>query len=97
MSIIRCPPYRTVTTIRAALAADAQEVGAVFDAAVSEGWKYLGDLVRQPMFRAGEWDKLVTEHAPPTRPPMKALVILAAIVGAMTRPAQFVISHLTSR
>lgn len=51
--------------IRAATAADAQKIGAVFDAAVGEGWKYLGELARGPMFPPEEWDKLVAEHAPP--------------------------------
>ena len=52
-------------TIRAATAADAQQIGEVFDAAVAEGWKYLGDLARQPMFPPEEWDNVVAEHAPP--------------------------------
>jgi ribosomal protein S18 acetylase RimI-like enzyme len=52
-------------TIRQAVAADAQKIGAVFDAAVSGGWKYLGELAREPMFPPEEWDTVVTEHAPP--------------------------------
>jgi ribosomal protein S18 acetylase RimI-like enzyme len=51
--------------IRQAVAADAQEIGAVFDAAVRCGWTYLGDLAREPMFPPDEWDKLVVEHASP--------------------------------
>ena len=51
--------------IRRAVAGDAQQIGAVFDAAVREGWTYLGELAREPMFPADEWDKLVIEHAPP--------------------------------
>lgn len=43
--------------------ADAQQIGAVFDAAVAEGWKYLGDLARLPMFPPEEWDKVVAEAA----------------------------------
>lgn len=54
-----------MTTIRRAIAADAHQIGAVFDAAVSEGWTYLGDLAREPMFPPEEWDKEVAEHAPP--------------------------------
>jgi ribosomal protein S18 acetylase RimI-like enzyme len=54
-----------MTTIRRAAAVDAQKIGAIFDAAVSAGWKYLGELARKPMFPPEEWDKLVTEHAPP--------------------------------
>src|SRR5579863_5020184 len=54
-----------MTTIRRATAADAQQIGAVFDAAVSEVWTYLGDLAREPMFPPEEWDKEVAEHAPP--------------------------------
>jgi ribosomal protein S18 acetylase RimI-like enzyme len=52
-------------SIRRAVAADAPKIGAVFDAAVREGWTYLGDLARKPMFPPEEWDKLVMEHAPP--------------------------------
>ena len=52
-------------SIRRAVASDAQKIGAVFDAAVREGWTYLGDLAREPMFPPDEWDKLVAEHAPP--------------------------------
>ena len=52
-------------SIRRAVANDAPKIGAVFDAAVREGWTYLGDLARKPMFPPEEWDKLVTDHAPP--------------------------------
>jgi ribosomal protein S18 acetylase RimI-like enzyme len=52
-------------SIRRAVAEDAQKIGAVFDAAVREGWTYLGELARTPMFSPDEWDKLVEEHAPP--------------------------------
>src|SRR5215469_2445441 len=65
MSTTHCLRLKTVIIIRQAVAADAQRIGAVFDAAVSEGWKYLGELAREPMFLPEEWDKLVTEHAPP--------------------------------
>jgi ribosomal protein S18 acetylase RimI-like enzyme len=51
-------------TIRRAVADDAQDIGAVFDAAVREGWKYLGELAARPMFPPNEWDSLVVEHAP---------------------------------
>jgi ribosomal protein S18 acetylase RimI-like enzyme len=54
-----------VISIRPAVTSDAQPIGAVFDAAVREGWTYLGDLAREPMFPPDEWDKLVVEHAPP--------------------------------
>ena len=37
----------------------------MFDAAVRDGWTYLGELAREPMFPPEEWDKLVIEHAPP--------------------------------
>jgi hypothetical protein len=43
----------------------AQHIGAVFDAAVREGWTYLGELARKPMFPPSEWDELVTSHVPP--------------------------------
>jgi ribosomal protein S18 acetylase RimI-like enzyme len=54
-----------VITIRSAIAADAPRIGAVFDAAVAAGWKYLGDLARRSMFPPEQWDKLVAENAPP--------------------------------
>jgi ribosomal protein S18 acetylase RimI-like enzyme len=53
------------TTVRLAMPADAQAIGAVFDAAVREGWAYLGDIVLEPLFTPEEWDKLVADHAPP--------------------------------
>jgi len=52
-------------TIRRAEANDAQAIGAVFDAAVREGWPYLGELVAQPLFPPEEWDDEVAKHAPP--------------------------------
>jgi ribosomal protein S18 acetylase RimI-like enzyme len=52
-------------TIRSAEPADAQAIGAVFDAAVREGWKYLGELAARPMFPPEEWDAEVAKHAPP--------------------------------
>jgi ribosomal protein S18 acetylase RimI-like enzyme len=52
-------------TIRRAEPADAQAIGAVFDAAVREGWKYLGELAARPMFPPEEWDDEVAKHAPP--------------------------------
>jgi ribosomal protein S18 acetylase RimI-like enzyme len=55
-----------MTSIRRAVAGDAQKIGAVFDAAVREGWTYLGELARSPMFPPDEWDKVVIEHAPPS-------------------------------
>ncbi len=51
--------------IRRAGTDDAQGIGAMFDAAVREGWKYLGELAARPMFPPQEWDTLVAEHAPP--------------------------------
>jgi ribosomal protein S18 acetylase RimI-like enzyme len=44
---------------------DAQAIGAVFDAAVRAGWTYLGDLVAEPIFTAGDWEQLVADHEPP--------------------------------
>lgn len=52
-------------SIRRAVGDDAQHVGAVFDAAVREGWPYLGELSQKPMFPPEEWDNVVKEHAPP--------------------------------
>src|SRR5947208_14500037 len=51
--------------LRRATAADAEGIGAVFDAAVRAGWTYLGELVREPMFSPDDWDKLVADHEPP--------------------------------
>jgi ribosomal protein S18 acetylase RimI-like enzyme len=48
--------------LRRAAAADAQGVGAVFDAAVRVGWTYLGDVVESPMFPPEEWDRDVAAH-----------------------------------
>jgi ribosomal protein S18 acetylase RimI-like enzyme len=52
-------------SIRRASTDDAQGIGAVFDAAVREGWKYLGELAARPMFPPEEWDTLVAEHVAP--------------------------------
>jgi ribosomal protein S18 acetylase RimI-like enzyme len=54
-----------MVSIRRAVPGDAQKIGAVFDAAVREGWTYLGELARKPMFPPEEWDREVREHAPP--------------------------------
>jgi ribosomal protein S18 acetylase RimI-like enzyme len=54
-----------MASIRRAIADDAQKIGAVFDAAVRDGWTYLGEVAREPMFSPDQWDKLVIEHAPP--------------------------------
>ena len=54
-----------MASIRRAVPDDAQKIGAVFDAAVRQGWTYLGELARHPMFPPEEWDKLVIDHAPP--------------------------------
>src|SRR5437763_6167825 len=53
-------------TVRRAEAADAQSIGAVFDAAVKDGWGYLGDVVREPVFNPEDWDRLVADHQPPS-------------------------------
>jgi hypothetical protein len=55
-----------MASIRRAVPGDAQKIGSVFDAAVREGWTYLGRLAREPMFPPDQWDKLVIEHEPPT-------------------------------
>jgi ribosomal protein S18 acetylase RimI-like enzyme len=61
--------------IRRATADDAQAIGAVFDAAVSAGWTFLGDLAAEPMFTPEDWDRLVADHAAPN-------VLLVATDGA---------------
>jgi ribosomal protein S18 acetylase RimI-like enzyme len=51
--------------IRRARADDALAIGAVFDAAVREGWSYLGPIAREPMFADEDWHRLVADHAAP--------------------------------
>jgi ribosomal protein S18 acetylase RimI-like enzyme len=55
----------TGITLRRAAQADAQAIGAVFDAAVCAGWTYLGELATEPMFTPEDWEQLVADHAPP--------------------------------
>ncbi len=52
-------------TLRRAVAEDAPAIGAVFDAAVRDGWTFLGELAQRPMFSAQDWDRLVADHTPP--------------------------------
>jgi ribosomal protein S18 acetylase RimI-like enzyme len=52
-------------SLRPAVATDAQAIGAVFDAAVRDGWSYLGDRIREPIFSPEQWDRIVADHAPP--------------------------------
>jgi GNAT superfamily N-acetyltransferase len=52
-------------SLRRATAADAEAIGAVFDAAVRQGWSYLGELAERPMFGPDHWVELVADHAPP--------------------------------
>ena len=52
-------------TLRRAVPGDAQAVGAVFDAAVRDGWVFLGEVAQRAMFSAQDWDRLVADHAPP--------------------------------
>lgn len=51
--------------IRPAQADDALAIGAVFDAAVREGWSYLGPISREPMYSEEDWHRLVADHGPP--------------------------------
>jgi ribosomal protein S18 acetylase RimI-like enzyme len=51
--------------VRRAVSADAHAIGAVFDAAVRAGWTYLGEPAQHPMFAAQDWERVVTDHAPP--------------------------------
>jgi ribosomal protein S18 acetylase RimI-like enzyme len=62
-----------VISIRPAVSGDARKIGAIFDAAVREGWTYLGPLAQEPMFPRDEWDRLVSEH---TLPPNVLLVAI---------------------
>ena len=59
-------------TLRRAVAGDAQSIGAVFDAAVRDGWAYLGEVAKRQMFSAQHWDEFVADHAPP-----RALLVAA--------------------
>jgi ribosomal protein S18 acetylase RimI-like enzyme len=52
-------------TLRPAVHRDAAAIGAVFDAAVREGWTYLGDLAARPMFTPEDWEQLVSDNQPP--------------------------------
>jgi hypothetical protein len=59
--------------LRRARAEDAPAIGAVFDAAVREGWSFLGDLVVEPMFTPQDWVQLVdASSARPARPRVRA-------------------------
>ena len=51
--------------VRRGTADDAPAIGAVFDAAVREGWAYLGELLEQPIHGPEGWARLVRRHAPP--------------------------------
>src|SRR3954452_10385560 len=51
--------------VRRARGEDAADIAAVFDAAVSTGWAFLGELAQKSMFSAEHWDRLVAEHTPP--------------------------------
>jgi GNAT superfamily N-acetyltransferase len=50
--------------LRAATADDAAAIGAGFDAAVREGWAYLGEMVQRPLYEPAYWDTVVAAHAP---------------------------------
>lgn len=52
-------------TVRRARASDAPAIAAVFNAAVRQGWRFLGALADEPMFPEDAWPELVAEHAPP--------------------------------
>ena len=72
-------------TIRRAKADDARGIGAIFDAAVREGWTYFGELAARPMFPPEEWDAEVAKHVPPN-------AMLVAVDDA-DRPIGFVAVH----
>jgi GNAT superfamily N-acetyltransferase len=57
--------HPTGIALRRAIPADAPAIGAVFDAAVSDGWTYLGEVIREPLFGEQDWERLVADHAPP--------------------------------
>lgn len=76
-SVDRAPPGRQYSRgvgvqkpeegfgVRRARADDALAIGAVFDAAVREGWSYLGSIAREPMYSGEDWRQLVADHGPP--------------------------------
>jgi ribosomal protein S18 acetylase RimI-like enzyme len=55
----------TGIALRHTTPADAPAIGAVFDAAVRDGWTYLGEVIREPLFTAQDWQQLVADDAPP--------------------------------
>jgi ribosomal protein S18 acetylase RimI-like enzyme len=55
----------TQISLRPAKPADAAAIGSIFDAAVAEGWTYLGERIVEPMFDAKDWDGLVADHTRP--------------------------------
>jgi exonuclease III/GNAT superfamily N-acetyltransferase len=59
------PMWSQCVLLRRATPADAPAIGAVFDAAVREGWAYLGEVVQRPLYEPGHWDALVADHAEP--------------------------------
>jgi GNAT superfamily N-acetyltransferase len=64
--------------LRPATSGDAPALAGVFDAAVREGWAYLGEVARRPMFTAEHWIELVADHAPP-----RALIVAEDGAGAL--------------
>jgi GNAT superfamily N-acetyltransferase len=58
-------PQESPITVRDAVLDDAAAIGAVFDAAVRASWTYLGDLIKEPLFTADDWRKLVADHMAP--------------------------------
>jgi GNAT superfamily N-acetyltransferase len=58
-------PHSARVALRRGVPGDAPAIGAVFDAAVRAGWTFLGGLAAEPMFTAGDWERLVAEHQPP--------------------------------
>jgi len=63
--VVMIPPDLAGITLRRAVADDAQGVGAVFDAAVRQGWTYLGELAYEPMFTLQDWEQTLADHAAP--------------------------------
>lgn len=52
-------------TLRRAGAEDARGIAAVFDAAVRQGWTYLGEHANEPMFTLQDWEQTLADHASP--------------------------------
>jgi ribosomal protein S18 acetylase RimI-like enzyme len=77
--------HQSRIALRRAVVEDAQAIGAVFDAAVRDGWTYLGELAQTSMFTPEDWVQLVEDHQPPN--------VLVVAVDDMRRVVGYVAAH----